>query len=397
MPITRQEKLLNTLATGVASGVEPITREEQYLAYIAGETATKPDAPITRKEVFLDRVPQGGGGGSGATIKNQDKTITENGTYTADSGYTGLGTVTVNVQASGGTGENKLAKVVDRSVTEITAADLDGATTIGSHAFEDCYYLKSVEIPEGVTMIGMNAFYSAAANLGEISITIPKSLVTTSLDALQVGAKTCRIYITDLDAWCAIEASSNMFSPNVRNSYLYLNGNLVEDLILPSNLTVIGNHWRRYSSLKSVKIPPLVTELGDAFLYCSALETVTFENDSLLTSLNSTFWGCSNLKNITLPNTVVELKNQAFRECKKLTDIVIPQNVTSIGPSFYGCTSLVNVTVKANTPPTISSSAFTNCNALAQIIVPVGCAEAYKAATNWSKYADIIVEEGATE
>lgn len=102
MPITRQEKLLNTLATGVASGVEPITREEQYLAYIAGETATKPDAPITRKEVFLDRVPQGGGGGSGATIKNQDKTITENGTYTADSGYTGLGTVTVDVQASGG-------------------------------------------------------------------------------------------------------------------------------------------------------------------------------------------------------------------------------------------------------------------------------------------------------
>lgn len=103
MPITRQEKLLNTLATGVASGVSPITREEQYLAYIAGETATKPDAPITRKEAFLDKIPQGGGGGGGVTIRNQNKTITENGTYTADSGYTGLGTVTVDVQASGGT------------------------------------------------------------------------------------------------------------------------------------------------------------------------------------------------------------------------------------------------------------------------------------------------------
>lgn len=102
MPITRQEKLLNTLATGVASGVSPITREEQYLAYIAGETATKPDAPITRKEAFLDKIPQGGGGGGGVTIRNQNKTITENGTYTADSGYTGLGTVTVDVQASGG-------------------------------------------------------------------------------------------------------------------------------------------------------------------------------------------------------------------------------------------------------------------------------------------------------
>ena len=33
----------------------------------------------------------------GSTINNQDKEITANGTYTADEGYTGLGTVTVNV------------------------------------------------------------------------------------------------------------------------------------------------------------------------------------------------------------------------------------------------------------------------------------------------------------
>lgn len=38
--------------------------------------------------------------GGGTTINNQDKTITENGEYTADSGYTGLGTVTVNVPSS---------------------------------------------------------------------------------------------------------------------------------------------------------------------------------------------------------------------------------------------------------------------------------------------------------
>lgn len=36
----------------------------------------------------------------GDTINNQNKTITENGTYTADEGYTGLGEVVVNVQTS---------------------------------------------------------------------------------------------------------------------------------------------------------------------------------------------------------------------------------------------------------------------------------------------------------
>jgi hypothetical protein len=37
-----------------------------------------------------------------STVKNQDKTITENGTYSADDGYTGLGTVTVEVAGAGG-------------------------------------------------------------------------------------------------------------------------------------------------------------------------------------------------------------------------------------------------------------------------------------------------------
>ena len=37
----------------------------------------------------------------GEEINNQDKEITENGVYTADEGYTGLGTVTVNVPQTG--------------------------------------------------------------------------------------------------------------------------------------------------------------------------------------------------------------------------------------------------------------------------------------------------------
>lgn len=41
---------------------------------------------------------------TGSEINNQDKTITANGTYTADAGYTGLGTVTVNVPTPSGGG-----------------------------------------------------------------------------------------------------------------------------------------------------------------------------------------------------------------------------------------------------------------------------------------------------
>lgn len=93
-PVTREERMLNNIAQGTVSEDTPITREEMYLAYISGMDIVPPE-PITRKEKFLSRIVPNGG--TGVTIKNQNKTITENGTYKADSGYTGLGTVTVNV------------------------------------------------------------------------------------------------------------------------------------------------------------------------------------------------------------------------------------------------------------------------------------------------------------
>lgn len=80
MPITREEKLLNSIANGVSSGITPITREEQYLSYIAGESSNKPKSPITRKEFYLDKISQGGGGGGGGSTDQTDLA----GCYTPD-------------------------------------------------------------------------------------------------------------------------------------------------------------------------------------------------------------------------------------------------------------------------------------------------------------------------
>ena len=66
-------------------------------------------------------------GGGGATINNQDITVTENGVYTADTGYTGLGTVNVNVP-TGATINNQ-----DITVTENGTYTADaGYTGLGT-------------------------------------------------------------------------------------------------------------------------------------------------------------------------------------------------------------------------------------------------------------------------
>lgn len=283
MAVTREEELLNSLANGVPSDITPITREEQYLSYIGGGSYSYPLEPITRKEALLKNIAEKGvSGGSGVTIRNQNKTITENGTYTADEGYTGLGTVTVEVP-------NKLSQYMSGTMVNLTSEDLGTATAIKANAFLSSTTLVSVELPPSVEVIQAKAFSS------------------------------CNNLIT-------VEFSEGL------------------DRILESAF--------RYTRLTELHLPASLTSIAsDAFASCQLLKTVTFSENSALETIGSYV--------------------------------------------FEYCYALTSVTMKATTPPTLGSNVFSSCNALEKIIVPVGCAEAYKSATNWSAYAAKIVEEGA--
>lgn len=176
MPITRKQSFLNSISGGASANMSPITREEQYLAYIAGESNSYPSQPITREEFYLDKIAKSGvSGGSGVNV--QSLSVTENGTYTAPSGVA-YSPVFVDVQG-GGSGEsvNKLPQVASRTVTEITAEDLEGATVIGGYFFSGCQKLGTIEIPNSVTKIFENAFQLCYALT---NIEIPNSVTSIS-------------------------------------------------------------------------------------------------------------------------------------------------------------------------------------------------------------------------
>ena len=91
--VTREETLLNAIATGEAVDIVPVTRKEKYLRYLAG-IGEKPIKPITREEMFLDKIQAGGGG----ITPTGDINITENGEFDV----TEFAKAIVNVASSGG-------------------------------------------------------------------------------------------------------------------------------------------------------------------------------------------------------------------------------------------------------------------------------------------------------
>lgn len=148
----------------------------------------------------------------------------------------------------------------------------------------------------------------------------------------------------------------------------------------------------RHTKLKSIVIPEGVTSIETyAFYYCTGLTSMVIPEG--VTSMGtSVFWYCTGLTSVVIPESLTSIPMSTFRNCSKLTSVVIPKGVTSIGNyAFDGCSSLATVEMKRVTPPTISTKTF-NTSALKQIIVPAGTLSAYQSATNWSAYADKMVE-----
>ena len=166
-------------------------------------------------------------------------------------------------------------------------------------------------------------------------------------------------------------------------------------ITIPNSITSIGESiFNTCSSLSSITIPNSVTSIEtSAFYSCSSLSSITIPNS--VTSIGtSAFNGCYSLSPITIPDSVTSILQQAFSRCYSLSSITIPDSVTSIASSvFYTCSSVAFYDFSNHTSvPTLSNTnAFKNIAVDCQIRVPASLVDAWKAATNWSTYADHIV------
>ena len=168
----------------------------------------------------------------------------------------------------------------------------NGVTSIGDFAFENCTSLTSIRIPSSVTSIGGYAFGNCT---GLIEITIGDSVKSVGLCAF-LGCVNLNINITNIASWCQI----HFFTSHPFDAYnLFLNNNLVTDLIIPEGVTSIDN-FQDCISITSVVIPSSVTEICDAFENCINLADVYYTGSEDEWKAITIYGGNDYLKNATI-------------------------------------------------------------------------------------------------
>ncbi len=173
----------------------------------------------------------------------------------------------------------------------------DSVTSISNYAFNECSVLKKVTFSNRVTSIGDYAF---CRNLALQELTFPDALTyigefafmyctalrkvtmgTSPVETDQYSFMECNkleeVHISDLSAWCESDFYEYSGNPLYFAKQLYLNGDLVEHLIVPEDVTFIGTAaFYQANCLKTVVLPQNVSKIGWlAFGLCNNLERIT--------------------------------------------------------------------------------------------------------------------------
>ena len=190
--------------------------------------------------------------------------------------------------------------------------------------------IKEIELPETVTEIGAESFYSYEFR-GLEKIIIPDSVTA-------IGK-------------CAFDTCGSLTT-----------------ITIPSGVTEIEERVFSGCALISITIPSGVTTIGSsAFSHCDSLTSITIPN-SVTTIGKNAFSNCYSLTSITIPNGITEIKDLVFSDCEMLTTITIPEGVTKIGyRAFCSCDSLTTITIPKSVTK-IDSNAFESCTNLTSLI-----------------------------
>ncbi len=253
--------------------------------------------------------------------------------------------------------------------------------------FSDCTALKSIEIPASVETIEAAAFMGCSSLA---TVTFEKGSQLKTIGGGYYSSSYSYYYGAFLDctALTSIEIPASVETIEA-TAFKGCSSLATVTFEKGSQLkTIGGGYYYHYyygvfsdcTALKSIEIPASVETIeATAFKGCSSLATVTFEKGSQLKTIGGGYYSYSS-----------SYYYGAFCQLKNLmtVDMSACTQIETIGEcAFYGDFELRLFKIGTEIPPTCENYAFSGINPYSVLKVPSGCADAYKAATEWKRFA----------
>ena len=267
----------------------------------------------------------------------------------------------------------------------------DGLPNIAHRAFLDCSKLISVIIPESVTTIEYQAFWGCNS-LSEL--TLPDSISTIGFSAFY-DCKLRKIVIPDK---VEVIQSGLCQSCNYLDTIVIGHGvkeikyNAFKDcaqisaFIFSSNFSQ-GQNYLQNTQIKSLHFMGSITDWMNIGLLNSGYTWAGWRGGDI-------FINGEKLTNVVFPNNVSSIPAYSFYWCTSITSVAFAENMTSLGENcFKACSNISSVTSLAPTPPSGGATCgitATKCT----LYVPEEFVEVYSNSIWWEDFKEIIPIRG---
>lgn len=255
----------------------------------------------------------------------------------------------------------------------------EGILVIGENAFAKNAAIMSVRLPEGLTAIRKAAF-SGCGSLKEVAV--PDTLETVGDCAFE---RCVNLESIDLHMVKNVRRAAFFGCKNLKKVDLSSAEELGEEVFRSAGIQEITGLGKMKSvgnqALENTPMYEKYLADGEGFLVQGALlvsgqravGAVEIPEGIKIIS-DRAFMGNDRITSVTFPDTVLEIGDGAFESCVSLEKVSMPDSVVSLGEeAFGGCSELRQIRL-SQCLKKISARCFSGCNRIGEITIPQGCA-----------------------